>query len=119
MVKFILAINLLIAFKIWWDWRAKSKGRIINHLQSAGIDVALYSLLTFVLFDLNDFLGILVLALSYRWIVFDIAFNLVNGWSWDHLGNSSKLDLFLKKFKYPIVIKLIPIIFGVCLLLLL
>lgn len=116
---YIIAINVLVGVKVARDYNLKSKGIIVNHAKSAFFDVVLYAAAGFLMSGSWLFyLSCLILSLSYRWIVFDIVFNLVNGWKWNHLGNSSNLDLFLKKFKYPLVVKLIPLIFGSCLLLL-
>lgn len=111
-------IAVLIAFKVFWDWYAKNKQkRVISHVRSAIIDVVLYSAAAIYFFGLIHSIAYIILSLSLRWIAFDLFFNLANGDRWNHLGKSSKLDIFLSRFKYPILIKLIPVAVGATLLL--
>ena len=99
-------INALLIFKLGWDWYAKNKQkRVIDHFRSALIDGIIYAMSIYFL-KISWFY--LLFAVSYRWIVFDIAFNKLNGWSWDNYGSTSKIDLFMKKTgKWHIAIKLI------------
>ena len=110
---YILIVNLLLAFKLWWDKRAKDSGRIINHGLSAAIDGLLYTLSAWFLFGW-DAGGWIVLAIGYRWLSFDILFNIINGWKWDHYGTSSKLDKFLLSIgKFHLLPKMLLIILGI------
>ena len=93
-VIFFSIFIVLLAFKLWWDWRAKSKGRIINHFRSATIDTFIYGISSYILFCWQ-FYGWFVLSLGLRWLLFDLFFNIINNWEWNHYGSSSKLDKFL------------------------
>lgn len=116
---YTLIVNALLAFKLWWDYRAKKSGRIINHFQSATIDGLLYAVAAYFLFDLQLAISMFLFAVGYRWIFFDLIFNKINGWKWNHYGTSSKLDLFLAKCgKWHFLVKLIPIILGVLIIVL-
>lgn len=89
---FALVVNALLAFKLWWDKKAKDKGRVINHTLSAAIDTTLYLITGCILFSWGA-VGWVVIALGYRWIVFDLLFNVINNWHWANCGNSSWLDV--------------------------
>jgi len=92
---YLSIFSILLAFKLWWDWRAKTKKkRIINHFRSALIDGLVYGISGYLLFEWR-FIGWFVLVIGLRWILFDFFFNLINGWEWNHYGSSSKLDKFL------------------------
>ena len=111
----------MLIFKLWWDYRAKNKKkRIINHLQSSLIDGGIYLVSSVLLFhnDISTVFGAVFLALGFRWVAFDILFNLLNGWKWNHYGQSSKLDLFLKRCgKYHMIPKGIVLLIGIILIL--
>ena len=95
---FLLAILPLIVFKLWWDIRAKNKGRVINHTLSATIDMVLYFTIAYLLTgDLMRSGYLLLVGLLLRWNVFDIAWNLLNKMKWNYLGNYSILDKIGKK----------------------
>ena len=121
---FIIAINLTIAFKLWWDWTAKNKeGRIIKHGLSSVIDGSLYVISSLVIlglfgkFNLIVQIGSVVLAVSWRWIIFDILFGDIywNGIDWH--GKSSKLDVWLVKLgRFHFLIKLVPVAIGLALI---
>ena len=113
MIYFIIIVNVLLAFKLWWDYRAKNKGRIINHGLSAGIDGLIYVISAWFLFGF-DAGGWIVIAIGYRWIFFDLLFNKLNGWKWNHYGRSSWQDRQLKKLgKYHLIPKFALIIIGI------
>ena len=98
MIAFILIVNALLIFKLWWDYRAKNvKHRIINHEQSAAIDGVIYIVSAWLLIGFPVAAGWVILAVGYRWVMFDIIFNLLNKWKWNHYGKSSRLDRFLGK----------------------
>ena len=87
----------LLAFKLWWDYRAKNKHkRVINHTKSALIDVLIYTTSSAILFGW-EFWKWVLLACALRWILFDAVFNLLNGWKWNFCGNSSKIDYTIDK----------------------
>lgn len=116
LIWFINIVTILLLFKIWWDKRAKDSGRIINHSLSAAIDGLLYTLSAWFLFGWDSG-GWIVLAIGYRWLLFDISFNLVNGWKWNHYGLSSKLDKFLHSLgKFHLLPKIFIIALGIILI---
>ena len=116
---FILIVVILLGIKLAWDWKAKNQEkRIINHARSAMVDGGIYVLSSWILFLPNAYLiaGAVILALSFRWIAFDILFNLLNKDKWDHYGTSSVLDRFMTKAgKYHLLIKAIPVVVGIVL----
>ena len=114
---YILIINVLLGFKLWWDWRAKNiHKRIINHELSAAIDGLLYTVSAWFCFGWYAG-GWIVLAIGYRWIMFDLIFNLINDWEWNHYGSSSKLDKFLLNLgDFHLVPKLITLAIGILLI---
>ena len=118
MIWFILIVNILLGFKLWWDKRAKDSGRIINHLLSAAIDGFIYTISAWFFFGW-DAGGWIILGIGYRWIVFDIIFNLINGWKWNNYGKSSRLDRFLLSLgDFHLLPKILLIITGLLLILL-
>ena len=113
---FGLVCNALLFFKVWWDSRAKSNGRIINHELSAGIDITIYVVSGVLLFGW-DAGGFVLFALSYRWLMFDLLFNHFNGWDWDYYGNSSVFDRFLQTLgKWHLVPKILILLFSILLI---
>ena len=116
MTYFILIISALLAFKLAWDYHAKNaEKRVINHAISAVIDTALYCIAIY-------FLGLswwyLLFAFAFRWIFFDLFFNLLNKDKWNHYGDSSKIDILMKKTgKFHIVIKLLLLLLSIWLIL--
>ena len=117
-IYFIIAVNLLLAFKLAWDWYAKNKKkRIINHFRSALIDGMLYLFFIYI-FKLPW--GVFFVAIFYRWILFDLIFNILNGDKWNHYGESSYLDRLMKKTgNWHIVIKITALIISLWLTLIL
>jgi len=115
---FAIIVNLLLVFKVIWDYQAKNKEhRVINHGRSGIIDGALYVASAWILYGMIYILPLVLLASGYRWIVFDIAFNLANKDKWNHYGDTSSLDKFMKKSgKYHILIKSVPVIAGIIIL---
>ena len=114
---YILIVNALLAFKLWWDKRAKTKGRIINHSLSAAIDGLIYSVSAWFCFGW-DAGGWIVVAIAYRWILFDLIFNAINEWEWNHYGSSSRLDRWLTRLdKWHLAPKIILLIFGIIIIL--
>lgn len=115
---FAIIVNLLLAFKLWWDYRAKNKKhRIINHGLSAAIDGLIYTVSAWFLFGF-DAGGWILLAIGYRWIMFDFLFNKLNDDDWDHYGLSSKLDRFMRVLgKWHLVPKILTIVLAVALIL--
>lgn len=117
MVIFILIINVLLVFKLWWDFRAKKSGRIINHEFSALVDGIIYLVSGWLLFGFLDLAGWFILAVGYRWLTFDLFFNLINKDKWNHYGRSSKLDRFLLKLgKFHLLPKILLIMIGIWLI---
>ena len=114
---YLSIFSILLCFKLWWDWRAKTKKkRIINHLRSALIDGLIYGISGYLLFGWG-FIGWFVLAIGLRWILFDLFFNLINDWEWNHYGSSSKLDKFLLNLgDFHLVPKLVTLALGIILI---
>lgn len=115
---FAIIVNLLLAFKLYWDWRAKNvKHRIINHEQSAIIDLLIYTASAWFLIGFPSASGWIILAVGYKWLVFDPIYSKINWGVWDFHGNSSNIDVWLKQVGpwHPIV-KLIPIAIGIALI---
>lgn len=107
---------VLLAFKLWWDKRAKDSGRIINHTLSAAIDGILYTVPAWFLFGWSCG-GWILLLISLRWLLFDILFNLINGWKWNNYGTSSKLDKFLHSLgPFHLVPKVLLVITAIILI---
>lgn len=132
-IVFLGVVLVLIGFKLWWDSRAKDRGRIINHLQSGVIDFVIYSFSAWQLFGIKNALGWVIVGLGIRWIIFDPLYAKINWDTWHVHGTSSKLDVFLmdgitfkfrkkhytilKLGKWHFVIKLIPVAVGIFLIL--
>ena len=114
---YTLIVNALLGFKLWWDWRTKNiKKRIINHSLSAAIYGLLYTISAWFLFGWDSG-GWIVLAIGYRWLLFDFFFNLINDWEWNHYGSSSKLDKFLLNLgDFHLVPKLVTLFIGIILI---
>ena len=95
----------LLLFKAWWDYRAKKKGRIINHMQSSIIDIAIYTVSSYFLFcapswcSVGVAVGILGTTLAARWILYDLLYNVINKHKLGHLGGSAGTDQMLKWFE--------------------
>jgi len=115
---YLSIFTALLGFKLWWDWRAKNKKkRIINHFRSAAIDAFIYGISGYLLFGWQ-FYGWLVLSLGLRWLLFDLFFNIINDWEWNHYGSSSKLDKFLLNFgDFHLLPKFGIILIGIILIL--
>ena len=118
--KYIIIVNLLLAFKICWDSYAKKvQKRIINHWRSGIIDSILYLIFSYLLFKPNWFtiIGFIFLSWSYRWIFFDAIFGKLHWNDWHYHGTSDFLDRWLMKIgKYHFFIKFIPVIIGTVLI---
>ena len=113
---FIVVFLILLGFKLWWDKRAKDSGRIINHFRSALIDGLIYGGSGYLLFQWG-FIGWFVLVVGLRWLLFDLLFNRINGWKWNHYGSSSKLDNFLLNLgDFHLVPKLGTLALGIILI---
>jgi hypothetical protein len=125
MVWFIGIVNALLAFKLAWDWYAKNKQkRVINHTQSALIDGVIYVGSAIYLFGLEQAAGWVIIAIAYRWIFFDLLFNLLNGWPLFYCGQSSKIDRLADKLDgrddencaLALIMKIIILIIGIWIL---
>jgi hypothetical protein len=115
--QFIITVNILLAFKLAWDWYAKNKQKmVINHAKSAFFDGFVYVVAAWFSFGLSG-IGWVIVAVGYRWIMFDILFNLINGDKWNHYGNSAWTDKQLKKLgKWHLIPKIGVIIIGIILI---
>jgi len=123
---YIIFVNAMIAFKLWWDTRAKNNGRIINHGKSVMFDGLLYVISALGLIYWMDGYEIwwsifaILAAASWRWIWFDAIFAKINWGVWEKYGTSSKLDVLLSRLKKAIgklhhLIKLLPALIGIIL----
>lgn len=115
-------VNLVLTFKLWWDYKQKNKGIIINHKMSALRDGAIYVVTSYFIYCFPSFcsfwflFGIVLTSAGYRWIVFDLVFNHLNGWKWDHYGLSSWLDQKMYILgKYHLIPKVLVIVIGLIL----
>lgn len=124
MIKIIIFFSIFLValiFKLFWDYRVKNKEkRVINHLKSSIIDGLIYVASALILFGFTcTGAGFVFIAIGLRWVLFDIIFNLLNGWKWNHEGESAKTDKLLKKFrKFDILIRVSPIVIGILILIL-
>ncbi len=121
MILFISIVNILLAFKLAWDWYANNKKkRIINHFRSALIDGFLYLIAAYLSFDTLILIsGWVILAIGFRWLMFDFLFNIINNDKWNHYGKSAKLDVWLTKLgKWHLTPKFGIIITGIILIIL-
>lgn len=76
------------------------------------IDGSIYVVSSYFLFDIVPAIGFVIMAAGYRWLAFDLLFNWLNKWKWNHEGASSTLDRFMKKmgvFAEPIKLAIIVI----------
>lgn len=95
MINYIIFYTIvlgLIGFKLWWDLRARKRGRIINHPLSAGIDLGLYIVSSFFLIGFWEFGCHVLIALMLRWILFDLLYNKFTNKNLYYCGENSKLD---------------------------
>ena len=88
----------LLFFKLFWDLRARRKGRIINHAQSALIDVALYIAAGIYFIGFWDMGAFIISCLWLRWILFDLGWNWLTGNHPFYCGENSKLDVWADEF---------------------
>ena len=101
---YIAVVNVMLLIKLAYDRYSKLvKKEIVNHDLSAGIDTFVYFIV--VLLAGMPFAYILV-ALSYRWIMFDWLFDMIDKDSTSLYGSSSKIDIFMVKLgKWHIYVK--------------
>lgn len=126
---FIIIVNLLLIFKLYWDHRARTKdGRVINHGRSLWIDMLIYSGASIFLFGVSwSGLAWVFTAVMYRGFVFDLFYNLIFHNKWSYCGNNSKIDKVADAFDgtrdnicvLGFFIKLILIIIGIILIIIL
>lgn len=94
---FIIFVNVLLGFKLFWDHRARVKHkRVIDHGLSLSIDMILYSGMSIFLFGVS-WIGVawVFTATMYRGLVFDLLYNLIFNNKWAYCGDSSRVDEFL------------------------
>lgn len=91
---YIIIVNILLSFKLYWDHRARTKdGRVINHGRSLLIDMFIYSGASIILFGVSwSGLVWVFLATMYRGLLFDLFYNLIFHNKWSYCGDSSKID---------------------------
>ena len=107
------------AFGDWWYKKYQKK--IINHKLSSGIDIFIYIIAGYFFIIVPQgwttvpfAIGVLIVTLSARWILYDLLYNLINKHKWDHYGDSSLIDKLMKKLgKWHIVVKLIMLGIGI------
>lgn len=91
-IYFALIVNILLVFKLWNDKRLHDDpDKRVNHWLSAVVDMTIYTVAGWFLLGW-DVGGYLIVALGYRWFMFDILFNKLNKWHWAYCGNTSKMD---------------------------
>lgn len=116
---FLIIVNILLAFKLWNDRRLHlDPNKKVNHPLSAAIDGGMYIISSWLLFGWGA-IGWIVLAIGYRWLMFDLLFNLINHWEWNYYGSSSVLDKFLINLgEFHLLPKIILIIAGILIIML-
>ncbi len=126
---FIIVVNALLVFKLWWDNNAKNKQkRIINHGKSVAFDGLLYAISAYLLIhrldghSLVEAFGATLIAASWRWTAFDAIFAKMNWGAWEFYGKSSILDRFMDRLDGGFelsdnLIKLVPAGVGIALIL--
>lgn len=124
---YILIFTNLLIFKVFWDCKSVHiDKRRIDKTRSAIIDGLIYSIASIFLFeDILCTLGVLVISIGARGLLFDFFFNWVNGWRWNFCGTTSKIDQILdnidgkddERCTLGIIIKLIVIGIGIILIL--
>ena len=94
---YILIVHLYIAFKLWWDHRARTRDkRVINHRTSGAVNVLLYTSSALVL--LVPQYGwwvagcILWSSFFWKWLLFDLGYNIIFKNKWSYCGNWSWID---------------------------
>ena len=120
-IAYVAVFILTIGGKLMHDYHAKNvEHRIIDHTKSAIEDTSIFIAAALLIFvgltemGLYTAVGAVGLALSFRWILFDILFNIANGDKWDHTGKSSSMDRALAK--YGQWLKLLPLIISIIIL---
>lgn len=88
---YIAMFVVLLAIKLWWDLRARKRGRIINHFKSAAFDSVFYIGVGFWLFGI-EFGGFVILLYWLRWLLFDLLYNKLTHKSLFYCGDNSHLD---------------------------
>ena len=98
---YLMTIIVLILFKVLWDSYARREGRVINHYLSASLDTGLYFLFAVFIYVLHNheynfmmFTLMTLTALIFRWMLFDLVFNIFNygASEWNFYGTSSVID---------------------------
>ena len=117
---YILIVNFQLGLKAFGDWWYKKyKKKIINHGLSSAIDVLIYCGSSLWLFGNNIVfaVGMIVLAIGYRWNMYDQVYNYINNHKWNHYGTSDWVDRFqIKMGKYHLTTKFGVIILGIILI---
>jgi hypothetical protein len=72
----------------------------------------MFSLVGLVIRDFNDFINLVFLTLSLRWIVFDISYNIFISQKWYFTGTTSTIDIYLPNW-VQFGLKLILLFFSV------
>ena len=94
---YIAIVLILLAIKLKVDKNLNDDpDKKVNHLLSASIDGSVYVIAGALMFGW-DFWKWTLLALSIRWILFDLLFNYINGWPLFYYGNTSIIDRGMTK----------------------
>ena len=98
-----LVFVVMLIIKVANDYYAKNYAhRIINHGFSAWMDVIFYAVASS--YFINDYAGLsncialtmFLMLLSFRWLLFDAIFNVINNNTLMHVGKSAWLDKLMQ-----------------------
>jgi len=122
-VAYVVFIFLgLLGIKTGIDfWYKDTKHEVINHGLSALIDFVIYVASVWFFLIASPFglsvvagIGVVWIMLALRWILYDLQYNTLHDLPWDHYGDTSKFDKFMKATgKWHIVIKIVMLLIGI------
>ena len=114
---------LFIYLRVYEDGYLYKKHIRVNHSNNAVLVIILStidSLIYTYWYKNGNFIDLLYLEFTLwtiYWILFDIGYNKFVGFTWDYLGRTAKLDLFLRKYAFgkPLLFKLACLVFlNIC-----
>lgn len=101
MATFFIYLVVLWVVNAWHD--ADYYNKVNTHISGA----ALACMIVLGLFlmpiknaDYIDYINLVIVSLSFRWIVFDISYNLMIKQKWYYVGTTSKLDKWLGNWSF-------------------
>lgn len=95
MILILIYLTFYILFDAWSDVYVQKKGKISHFLKScvAGINIGFMSYFAMNLqLDGGQLWRLIFVALTYRWILFDLSYNFFAGNRWDYTGKSQLLQ---------------------------